>query len=61
MKTMNPLLPSLLGLALFAPSANARLNVVASTPDLASIARAIGGDKIELSTLAKPTEGPHFV
>ena len=39
----------------------ARLNVVATTPDLASIAREIGGDKIELTTLARPTEDPHFV
>jgi zinc/manganese transport system substrate-binding protein len=61
MKTMNRFLPSLLGLALLVPSANAKLNVVASTPDLASIARVIGGNKIELSTLAKPTEDPHFV
>jgi zinc/manganese transport system substrate-binding protein len=41
--------------------AHAKLNVVATTPDLGSIAREIGGDKIELSTLAKPTEDPHFV
>jgi zinc/manganese transport system substrate-binding protein len=41
--------------------AHAKLNVVASTPDLAAIAKEIGGDKIELATLAKPTEDPHFV
>ena len=39
----------------------AKLNVVATTADLGSIAREIGGDKIELTTLAKPTEDPHFV
>ncbi len=39
----------------------AKLNVVASTADLGSIARSIGGDKIELSVLGKPTEDPHFV
>ncbi|HYG24350.1 MAG TPA: metal ABC transporter substrate-binding protein [Verrucomicrobiae bacterium] len=39
----------------------AKLNVVATTPDLASIAREIGGDKIELTTMARPTEDPHFV
>src|SRR5258707_9760856 len=39
----------------------AKLNVVVTTPDLASIAKEIGGDKIELTTLAKPTEDPHFV
>lgn len=39
----------------------AKLNIVVTTPDLASIAREIGGDRIELTTLAKPTEDPHFV
>ena len=48
-------------LAVVIPAAFAKLNVVATTPDLAAIAREIGGDKIELTTLAKPTEDPHFV
>jgi zinc/manganese transport system substrate-binding protein len=42
-------------------TAQAKLNVVATTADFAAIAREIGGDKIELTTLAKPTEDPHFV
>ena len=41
--------------------AQAKLNVVATTPDLASIAKEIGGSEIELTTLAKPMEDPHFV
>ena len=41
--------------------AHAKLNVVATTPDFAAIAREIGGDQIQLTTLAKPTEDPHFV
>ncbi len=40
---------------------HAKLNVVATTPDIASIAREIGGDNIDLTTLARPTEDPHFV
>src|SRR6266487_204319 len=52
---------SLFGLGLFLSATHAKLNVVATTPDLASIAKEIGGDKIELTTLAKPTEDPHFV
>ena len=50
-------------IALFAMaiSAQAKLNVVATLPDLASIAREVGGDKVEITTLAKPTEDPHFV
>lgn len=41
--------------------AHAKLNVVATTPDIGAIAREIGGDKIELTTMARPTEDPHFV
>lgn len=39
----------------------ARLNVVATTPDLAALAREIGGDAVDVKALAKPTEDPHFV
>lgn len=39
----------------------AKLSVVATTPDLAAIARAIGGDAVDVKALAKPTEDPHFV
>jgi len=42
-------------------SAHAKLKVVATLPDLASLAREIGGDNIEVSAMAKPTEDPHFV
>ncbi len=38
-----------------------KLNVVATTPDLAAVAREIGGDAIIVTALAKPTEDPHFV
>src|SRR3954462_12504114 len=38
-----------------------KLKVVATTPDLASIARAIGGSAVDVTALAKPTEDPHFV
>ncbi len=37
------------------------VNVVATTPDLAALAQAIGGDAVEVKALAKPTEDPHFV
>lgn len=39
----------------------AQLRVVATTPDLASVAREIGGDRVNVVALAKPTEDPHFV
>lgn len=58
---MKKFLSQLFALTLLLPAANAKLNVVATTPDLGAIAREIGGDHIELTTLAKPTEDPHFV
>jgi len=44
-----------------ASMAQAKLNVVATTPDFGAIAREIGGDQVEVFTMAKPTEDPHFV
>ena len=44
-----------------ASSASAQLRVVATTPDLASVAREIGGDRVNVVALAKPTEDPHYV
>jgi zinc/manganese transport system substrate-binding protein len=41
--------------------AHAKLNVVATLPDFGSLAREMGGDKIDLVVLAKATEDPHFV
>jgi zinc/manganese transport system substrate-binding protein len=41
--------------------AAAQIRVVATTPDLASVAREIGGDKVSVVALAKPTEDPHYV
>lgn len=45
----------------FAVSSQAKLNVVATLPDFGSLAREIGGDKIDIVVLAKATEDPHFV
>ncbi len=42
-------------------SADAKLNVVTTLPDLGSLAREIGGDKVDVTTMAKPTEDSHFV
>jgi zinc/manganese transport system substrate-binding protein len=44
-----------------AGTAQAKLSVVATTPDLGAIAHAIGGENIQLTVLAQPTEDPHFV
>src|SRR3970040_1444550 len=42
------------------PSA-AAVRVVATTEDLASLAREVGGDKITVVALAKGYQDPHFV
>jgi ABC-type Zn uptake system ZnuABC Zn-binding protein ZnuA len=42
-------------------SAHGKLNVVATLPDFGSLAREIGGDKVNVTVLAKSTEDPHFV
>src|ERR1044072_1499322 len=58
MKKILFILSAVFALAL---SAHAKLKVVATLPDLASLAREVGGDKVEVSVLAKPTEDSHFV
>ena len=45
----------------FAVVTDAKLNVVATLPDFGSLAREIGGDKVDVTVMAKPTEDPHFV
>lgn len=52
------ILAALLGAA---PATQAKLNVVVTTPDLAALVREIGGPHVEITTLARPTEDPHFV
>src|SRR5882762_8468368 len=52
---------ALVAIAATGSSAAAQIRVVATTPDLASVAREIGGDKVSVVALAKPTEDPHFV
>jgi zinc/manganese transport system substrate-binding protein len=39
----------------------AKLNVVATLPDYAAIARAVGGDKVSVTSIARGTEDQHFV
>ena len=52
---------ALIALTGTAAASAAKLRVVATTPDLAAIAREIGGASVEVTSLAKPTEDPHFV
>ncbi|MGH7850753.1 MAG: metal ABC transporter substrate-binding protein, partial [Thermodesulfobacteriota bacterium] len=41
--------------------AGAKVNIVTSVPDFASIAGEIGGDKVDVLSLAKGYQDPHFV
>ncbi len=48
-------------LLLAAGEARATLRVVATTPEYGSLAATIGLDRVSVTTLARPTEDPHFV
>lgn len=41
--------------------ADAQINVVTTLPDLASIAKQVGGDKVDVFSIAKGYQNPHFV
>jgi len=51
----------LLAVLLPAVSAAAKVKVAASLTDLASIASYVGGDRVEVFAIAKPSSNPHFV
>jgi zinc/manganese transport system substrate-binding protein len=64
MKSLSKMLAAAAALAglLAAPlAARAEVKVVATVPDLAAIAKAVGGDKVSVVSLALPTQDPHFV
>ncbi|MEI6668850.1 MAG: metal ABC transporter substrate-binding protein [Acidobacteriota bacterium] len=44
-----------------AASAQSKVNVVATTEDLAALAREVGGDRINVDAIAKGYQDPHFV
>ncbi|HHT9116870.1 MAG: zinc ABC transporter substrate-binding protein [Planctomycetes bacterium] len=61
MKIKYQIFLSLLFMLSWASVAHAKLNIVATTSDLGALAKEIGKDKVEVTSLAKPTEDPHFV
>lgn len=62
MQIMYSLKVAALGLiALTSTPSVKKLRVVATTPDLAALAREIGGEAVEVTALAKATEDAHFV
>lgn len=52
---------SLISIFFFGPGAIAKVQIVTSAPTFAAIAREIGGDKVEVVSLAKGYQDPHFV
>lgn len=42
-------------------AAQSRLKVVATTPDLGALVEAVGGELVEVTVLAAPSEDPHYV
>jgi zinc/manganese transport system substrate-binding protein len=52
----------LIGVALITPAAAAKkINVVATLPDFGAIAKEIGGERVNVTSIAKGSEDPHFV
>ena len=50
-----------LGAATLCGAAAKKLNVVATLPDFGAIAKEIGGDRVNVTSIAKGAEDPHFV
>ena len=50
-----------LACVLSAGSAQAAVNVVTTTEDLASLAREVGGDRVAVESIARGYQDPHFV
>ena len=46
---------------IYAQGASAKVKVVASLPTFGEIAKEIGGDKVDVKSLAKGYQDPHFV
>ena len=62
--TAKPLFTALLAAVLAlapAEAALAKLRVVATLPDLAAVAREVGGPDVDVTALSYPTQDPHFV
>jgi len=56
-----PLLAAFLALVIPAVPALAAIKVVTTTEDLAALTREVGGDQVEVESLARGVQDPHFV
>ena len=61
MKAYKVVVAAVLGGLASLATAHAKLNVVCTTPDLGALAREIGGPLVEVRSIGRPNENPHFV
>jgi zinc/manganese transport system substrate-binding protein len=61
MKNLLTALFTILLMATAANAAKAQIKVVTTLPDLASITKQVGGDKVDVFSIAKGYQNPHFV
>src|SRR5215471_11346801 len=62
LKTIRVLVLGLLGASTAAaPAQTPPLKVCTTTPDLGSLVREVGGDRVQVTVFAKGTEDPHFI
>ncbi len=61
LRTLSPrtIAVTMLALLTFASAAAAKVRVVTTLPDLAALARDVGGDLVEVEALSRPGEDPH--
>jgi len=55
------MLLSLSGIFLFPADLAAKVKIVSTIPDFAAIAREIGGDRVDVVAMVRPTQDPHFL
>jgi len=60
-KMKKVLMASILWSLFLSTAVEAKLKIVTTTPDFASVAKEIGGDRVEVTSLAKGVQDPHFV
>lgn len=58
---MKKILFMVLGLLFVVSTAQAAINVVATLPWIGSIVRELGGDKVHVTVLVKPSQDPHII
>jgi zinc/manganese transport system substrate-binding protein len=58
---MRSYLSSIVIVAALAGTATAKVDVVATVPDLAALSKEVGGNRVSVTSLSLPTQDPHFV